>query len=198
MRLRAESRLALPKGMGFWFSPSVRTKGYGFGVSSPGWEFPIGNVTGAKAMPLCLLSSVLKSSHTVFRRNGSVPKSERAQFLIDDAWSLHRDALVMVQEGRLRNAAEKAWGATKRATDALILERNGREPGTTCITYRSIRGLRHQSAELESLANRYSQRMQDLHWSCFYDGVLAPEEPIIRDIEATADYIRDSERLASG
>ena len=125
-------------------------------------------------------------------------KSERAQFLIEDAWSLHRNALEMVQQGRLRNGAEKAWGATKRATDALILERTGREPGTTGIAYRSIRGLRHQSADLESLANRYSQRMQDLHGSCFYDGVLEPEEPIVRDIEATADYIRDAGRLAGG
>ncbi len=125
-------------------------------------------------------------------------RSERAQFLINDAWSLHRDALEMVQQGRLRNAAEKAWGATKRATDALILERTGREPVTTGITYRSIRGLRHQSAGLESLANRYSQRMQDLHGSCFYDGILGPEDPIVRDIEATADYVRDAGRLAGG
>ena len=127
-----------------------------------------------------------------------MPKSERAQFLVDDAWSLRQDALDMLQQGRLRNAAEKAWGATKRATDALILERTGREPGTSGITYRGIRGLRHQSADLESLANRYSQRMQDLHGSCFYDGILEPEEPIVRDIHATAGFIRDAERLAGG
>ena len=125
-----------------------------------------------------------------------MPESDRGKYLIADAWSLHQDALEMVSQGRLRNAAEKAWGATKRATDALILERTGREPGTSGITYRGIRGLRHQSTELESLANRYSQRMQDLHGSCFYDGILDPEEPIIRDIEATAEFIRDAERLA--
>ena len=102
----------------------------------------------------------------------------------------------MLSQGRVRNAAEKAWGATKRATDALILERTGREPGTSGITYRGIRGLRHQNPDLESLANRYSQRMQDLHGSCFYDGILEPQEPIVRDIHATADYIRDSELLS--
>ena len=123
-------------------------------------------------------------------------ESERGKYLIADAWSLHADALEMLSQGRIRNAAEKAWGATKRATDALILERTGREPGAPGTTYRGIRGLRHQSAELESLANRYSQRMQDLHGSAFYDGVLEPEEPIIRDIHATADYLRDAERLA--
>ncbi len=125
-----------------------------------------------------------------------MPESDRGKYLIADAWSLHQDALEMISQGRLRNAAEKAWRATKRATDALILERTGRESGTSGITYRGIRGLRHQSTELESLANRYSQRMQDLHGSCFYDGILDPEEPIIRDIQATADYIRNAERLA--
>ncbi len=125
-----------------------------------------------------------------------MPESDRGKYLIADAWSLHKDALEMVTQGRLRNAAEKAWGATKRATDALILERTGREPGTSGITYRGIRGLRHQSTELESLANRYSQRMQVLHGSCFYDGILEPQDPIIQDIHATADYIRDAERLA--
>lgn len=122
--------------------------------------------------------------------------SNRATHLIADAWSLHEDAQEMLSQGRIRNAAEKAWGATKRATDAVILERTGREPGTSGITYRGIRGLRHQNPELESLANRYSQRMQDLHGSVFYDGILDPQEPIVRDIHATADYIRDAERLA--
>ena len=125
-----------------------------------------------------------------------LPESERGKYLIADAWSLHEDALEMLSQGRVRNAAEKAWGATKRATDALILERTGREPGTSGITYRGIRGLRHQNPDLESLANRYSQRMQDLHGSCFYDGILEPQEPIVRDIHATADYIRDSELLS--
>lgn len=122
--------------------------------------------------------------------------SSRATYLIADAWSLHADAQEMLSQGRLRNAAEKAWGATKRATDAVILERTGREPGTSGITYMGIRGLRHQNPDLESVANRYSQRMQDLHGSVFYDGILDPQEPIVRDIDATADYIRDAERLA--
>ena len=122
--------------------------------------------------------------------------SHRADAIFADARTLQEDALEMLELGKIRNAAEKAWGATKRATDAVILERTGREPGTSGITYRGIRGQRHQSVELESLANRYSQRMQDLHGSVFYDGILDPQEPIVRDIHATADYIRDAERLA--
>ena len=32
-----------------------------------------------------------------------------------------------LEQGRIRNAAEKAWGATKRATDALALARTGED-----------------------------------------------------------------------
>ena len=37
----------------------------------------------------------------------------------------------MLAQGRIPNAAEKAWGATKRATDALVLSRAGEEPERT-------------------------------------------------------------------
>ena len=53
-------------------------------------------------------------------------ETERGRVLITDAWTLYADAIEMLEQGHIRNAAEKAWGATKRATDALILERTGR------------------------------------------------------------------------
>ena len=40
---------------------------------------------------------------------------------------------------------------------------------------------------MEGPANKSSQRMQDLHGYCFYDGILDPQEPIVRDIHATAN-----------
>ena len=70
-----------------------------------------------------------------------MPETERGKYLIAYAWSLHGDALEMLSQGRLRNAAEKAWGATKRATDALILERTGREPIRTSQTSSGLRAL---------------------------------------------------------
>ena len=78
----------------------------------------------------------------------------------------------------------------------MILERTGREPRSSGRTHSAIRGMRDESPALDSLANRYSQRMQDLHGTCFYDGICEPEEQVIRDIHATADYIRDAEALA--
>ena len=43
--------------------------------------------------------------------------------LFDDARSLHRSALTMMERGDLRDAAEKAWGAVNGATTALVVAR---------------------------------------------------------------------------
>ena len=49
----------------------------------------------------------------------------------------------MFEAGDVRDAAEKAWCATKRATDALILARTGREPETSRETSQELRNLIH-------------------------------------------------------
>ena len=67
---------------------------------------------------------------------------ERVAFLLADARELYDDALEMLEQDRLRNAADKAWCATKRATDALILARTGDEPRTSGETMRMLRQLR--------------------------------------------------------
>ena len=124
--------------------------------------------------------------------------TERGRYIMADAWVLYEDAIEMLEEGRLRNAADKAWGATKRATDALILERTGEEPSRTTQTSSGIRALGRQNEELRSLHTRYLARVSELHGDCFYDGHCEPEdyfEALIRD---TADYIRDAEVLAGG
>ena len=122
--------------------------------------------------------------------------TERGRYVMADARVLYEDAIEMLEEGRLRNAADKAWGATKRATDALILERTGEETSRTTQTSSGIRALGRQNNELRSLHTRYLARVTELHGDCFYDGHCEPEdyfEGLIRD---TADYIRDAEALA--
>ena len=47
--------------------------------------------------------------------------TDRVRALFADARELYADALEMLAQGRIRNAAEKAGGGTKRATDALVL-----------------------------------------------------------------------------
>ena len=123
-------------------------------------------------------------------------ETERVSFLFADARALYDDALEMLDEGRLRNAADKAWGATKRATDALILARTGEEPRTSGQTMRMIRQLRRQYPALEPLRLRYGHRQSFLHGACFYDGILEPEDDIIADVRETLEYVREAEALA--
>ena len=51
--------------------------------------------------------------------------TDRAPTIFADARSVHADALRLLESGDIRDAAEKAWCATKRATDALILAPHG-------------------------------------------------------------------------
>ena len=53
--------------------------------------------------------------------------ADRIEDIFRDARELQADALEMLAQGRIRNAAEKDWGATKRATDALVLARTGED-----------------------------------------------------------------------
>ena len=123
-------------------------------------------------------------------------ETERVGFLFADARALYDDALEMLEEGRLRNAADKAWGATKRATDALILARTGEEPRTSGQTMRMIRQLRRQDPALEPLRKSYGTRQSFLHGACLYDGILEPEDDIISDVRETLEYIQEAEALA--
>ena len=66
-------------------------------------------------------------------------RTNRIQEVFQDARELQADALETLSMGKIRNAAEKAWGATKRATDALILARTGEEPERTPETGAALR-----------------------------------------------------------
>jgi hypothetical protein len=123
-------------------------------------------------------------------------ETERADAIFADAQFLYADALEELDRGNLRNAAEKAWGAAKRATDALVLARTGREPRTSGQTSRGLRALRRQDPTIESLRLRYAVRQSFLHGACFYDGMCEPEEDLIADIRETADYISNAQDLA--
>ncbi len=123
-------------------------------------------------------------------------ETEQVTIIFADAWVLHADALEELDRGKLRNAAEKAWGATKRATDALVLARTGSEPRSSGQTIRGIRRLGAQNIALKQLELLCTNRSQVLHGLCFYNGNCEPEELLIKDIRETADYIRDAEGLA--
>ena len=105
-------------------------------------------------------------------------------------------ALERLNEGDIRDAAEEAWCATKRATDALVLSRNGEEPPSTHDTTEALLSLARHSDAYETLVGRYFTRISYLHGTCFYTGLCGPDTE--RRIRETAQYIDDAQDLAAG
>ena len=125
-----------------------------------------------------------------------VTTTDRISAIFSDARAVHADALRMLEAGDIRDAAEKAWCATKRATDALILARTGEEPQFSPDTSRGLLTLASADSAINSLVGRYYSRQGHLHGDCFYMGVCEPVAEVHRRIYQTADYISDAESLA--
>ena len=122
--------------------------------------------------------------------------TDRVSAIFADARAVHADALRLLRAGDIRDAAEKAWCATKRATDALILARTGEEPELSPDTSRGLVRLAAEDNAISSLVGRYYSRQGHLHGTCFYLGICEPASEVHRRILQTADYISDAARLA--
>lgn len=122
--------------------------------------------------------------------------NNRVPELFADAQSRYNDALDMLAQGRIRNAAEKAWGATKRSTDAMILARTGQEPQSAGSARRALLQLRNVGPIFKTFHEEYSIRAELLYANCFYDGNCEPEEEMTALIRATDAYIRNAQSLA--
>ena len=117
------------------------------------------------------------------------------QDIFADARQLQLSALERLEAGDIRDAAEKAWCATKRATDALVIARTGDEPGTTARTSDELDALARRDHAVRSMKPHYYQSIYRLHGQCFYNDRCGSEEvPAL--IHATRDYITGAERLA--
>lgn len=122
----------------------------------------------------------------------------RAEPIFRDAEALCEEGLRELEAGNLRQAAEKAWGATMRATAALVLARTGEEPERSDQVSRSLKELALKDSRVDrSLVGRYYTRLMILHGECFYHGIMEPREAIVRRIRETKAYIRDSRKLAA-
>ena len=125
------------------------------------------------------------------------PNSERVAAVFADAWALYGDAIDVLELGKLRLAAEGTWGAVKRATDALILARTGREPGSTGRTVAGIRSLANNDpAVFASLRSRLRIRVRILHAAVFYGGDTESFRVAEVLIRGTGEYIRQAESFA--
>ena len=123
--------------------------------------------------------------------------TDRVNFLFADARSLYDDALKMLDQEKIRNAAEKSWGATKRATDALVLAREGEEPQSGGQARRALLRLSGQDPAFDAFQGQYNTRSALLHGNCFYDGNCEPEREMADLIRATTTYIQTAEELAA-
>lgn len=117
--------------------------------------------------------------------------------IFQDAQVLDTDALEELERSKPRNSAEKARGATRRATGVLILAQIGELPEFTSNTSQEPVRLANRLDGGESLVNRYYVRTGRLQGDCFYEGLCDPIEDAERRIRETIDYIQDAERLAS-
>ena len=136
------------------------------------------------------------ASHAPVEGFGLV-ETERTEAVFQDASWLYADPLEELGRGKLRNTAEKAWGATKRATDALILARTGEMPATTALTSQGLNRLASGDRRVESLVGRYYTRIGFLHGECFYNGMCEPADEVERRIRETDAYISDAQELAA-
>ena len=121
---------------------------------------------------------------------------DRVSAIFSDARAQHRAALERLAAGDVRDAAERAWGATRMATDGLILARTGWEPEREIDTARELEILALEDCELEVLADRYHTRFSQLYDDCFVLGLCEPVSETGRRIRETAAYITDAEGLA--
>ena len=120
----------------------------------------------------------------------------RVPAIFADARAVHADALRLLDDGDVRGAAEKAWCATKRATDALILARTGEEPVISSDRSRGMGRLATDDYAIRPLRKRYHLVLGYLYGTCFSLGVCGPIDEVDCLIRETADYINDAERLA--
>ena len=109
---------------------------------------------------------------------------------------MHESSIERLSEGDLRDAAEKAWCATLRATNALLLARTGEEPEKTPETSGRLDRMARMEPRVRNLVGRYYSRQQRLHGDCFYSGIMEYPDEIERRIRETIDYITDAEALA--
>ena len=122
--------------------------------------------------------------------------ADRVTEIFDDAKAMHWEALERWAAGDVRDAAEKAWCATKRATDGLILARTGWEPEKIIDTSRELNVLASQNDAVRDIVDRYYTRLGQLHEECFSLGLCDPVSGTEGRIKRTACYIDDVERLA--
>lgn len=124
-------------------------------------------------------------------------KDASARDLISDARAIHDEAMARLAAGDWRDAAEKAWCATRNATEAAVLEVYGVDNTKSTNIDAGIRFLaKERGGEWIVARNSYSDVVYHLHIEAFYRGVYHMDIPdLIRDVAVYIDLV---EGLADG
>ena len=123
--------------------------------------------------------------------------NDRVNFLFADARALYDNAIEGLAQDNARNAAEKAWGATKRATDAIVLAREGYEPQSAGQARRALLRISAGNQTVWTLQGEYHLRARMLHIDCFYEGNCEPEQEMTDLIRSTISYIQTAKELSA-
>jgi len=116
--------------------------------------------------------------------------------LFKDAENLYQEALKELEEGRIRKAAENAWGATAKATDALLYARAKVEIVRGLGRTREIYKLAEKDSEVGALVKEYNDRILHLHGNCFYEGICKiPGIDLEKLIVETGRYIENTKKI---
>ena len=121
--------------------------------------------------------------------------TDRVREVFAHAHGLYESDIERLEAGDIRDAADKAWCAIKRASDALILARTGTEPDKSPVTTRELRRLGNHAPDVFPLINHYAAARDFLHGDCFYLGLCEPLDDTERLIRGAIDYIQDAELL---
>ena len=116
-----------------------------------------------------------------------------AEAIMQDARETQATAERLLNAGDWRDAAEKAWLATRNATVAL--EVTGVHNHTSTGITGGIKKLaRERGGEWTRLKDDYGLVIRFLHGQAFYKGIYS--EDVADRVRGAADYIRRAEELA--
>ena len=114
---------------------------------------------------------------------------------MQDAREVQAAAERLLAAGDWRDAAEKAWLATRNATAAAALEVTGVDPANSTGIEAGLRRLaRERGGEWARLQQSYREVIRYLHRDAFYRGEY--RDDIGARVRGVADYIRRAEALA--
>lgn len=126
-----------------------------------------------------------------------VLKDAQAETLMRDAYAMQAAAMQRLEAGDWRDAAEKAWCATRNSTQALVLETLGEDNPRSAKIESGLRFLaRVRGGPWVQLRKDYADVSKYLHARAFYDGIYDEDIPDL--VQGVADYIRMAEELAAG